>query len=206
MVPFYGQGLNCGLEDVRILAAMLLSKGLDLSVSSEPQPLSSEDDEELKSVFEEYTRTRHADVVAICDLAMENYVEMRHSVTTLRYRTRRIIDRILSRVFPSPSATHTPLELARATTTHVKTASSPAPGATVPLSSHLSRDYPGGWISLYTMVTFRPDIPYALAKMKAEWQDGVISRAMWCLGLGLGSGLIFAISATAHTLSKRRRP
>lgn len=75
MVPFYGQGLNCGLEDVRILASMLLSSGLDLSVSLEEhatQPVTSADDEGLQSVFEEYTRTRHADLVAICDLAMEN--------------------------------------------------------------------------------------------------------------------------------------
>lgn len=88
---------------------------------------------------------------------------MRHSVTTLRYRTRRIIDRILSRVFPSSSVTHTPLQLAPATTTYVKTASSPAPGATVPLSSHLSRDYPGGWISLYTMVRETSLLPFLRA-------------------------------------------
>jgi kynurenine 3-monooxygenase len=70
MVPFYGQGLNCGLEDVRILASILLSSGLDLSVSLEAA--ADDDDEGLQSVFEEYTRTRHADLVAICELAMQN--------------------------------------------------------------------------------------------------------------------------------------
>lgn len=71
MVPFYGQGLNCGLEDVRILVSTLVSSGLDLSVPLEDN-LTSTDDEGLHSVFEEYTRTRHADLVAICDLAMQN--------------------------------------------------------------------------------------------------------------------------------------
>lgn len=68
MVPFHGQGLNCGLEDVRILASLLISSGLDLSVSLEEkatQPPTNANDEALQSVCEEYTHTRHADIVAI---------------------------------------------------------------------------------------------------------------------------------------------
>ena len=44
-------------------------------------------------------------------------------------------------------------------------------------------------------VTFRPDIPYGLAKQKAEWQDKVVRNigiAGTVVGLGLGLGLGFS--------------
>ena len=90
-------------------------------------------------------------------------VEMRHSVTTLSYRARRIIDQALSHVFRSPPPTQTMLKLTAATAIDPKTTSTlptPAPGATAPFPSHLSRDYPGGWISLYTMVRETPALPF----------------------------------------------
>lgn len=70
MVPFYGQGLNCGLEDVRVLTSMLVSSGLNSTVLSESSP--QETDATLAAVLENYTRTRHEDLVAIRDLAMYN--------------------------------------------------------------------------------------------------------------------------------------
>lgn len=70
MVPFYGQGLNCGLEDVRILSSLIVSKGIEPTVSIEQAV--DEEDPVLAAILEEYTQTRHADLVAICDLAMDN--------------------------------------------------------------------------------------------------------------------------------------
>lgn len=93
-------------------------------------------------------------------------VEMRHSVTTLSYRSRRIVDRVLSHVFPPPLPTKSRLKLTPAATAHPKTASigpTVGCGATGPLSSHLSRDYYlGGWISLYTMVRETSVLPFSI--------------------------------------------
>lgn len=75
MVPFYGQGLNCGLEDVRVLVSTILSSGLDLSVPATENgdtPRTQPVDEGLEAVLEQYSRTRHDDLVAICNLAMQN--------------------------------------------------------------------------------------------------------------------------------------
>ena len=69
MVPFYGQGLNCGLEDVRILSTLFDSEG----VASTTQEASDEGvDRQLLHVLEHYTENRNQDLVAICDLAMDN--------------------------------------------------------------------------------------------------------------------------------------
>ena len=67
MVPFYGQGLNCGLEDVRILTTLLDAE----SVTSAP-PIYNGDDRRLSDALQVYTDTRHEDLIAICDLAMDN--------------------------------------------------------------------------------------------------------------------------------------
>lgn len=66
-VPFYGQGLNCGLEDVRVLDSLLRERGVDPT-----EFLGSEKylDSRLGSALSKYTDTRHADLIAICDLAM----------------------------------------------------------------------------------------------------------------------------------------
>ena len=70
MVPFYGQGLNCGLEDVRVLDVLLKDAGVD------PTELTSSSgnaiDLRLSAALKKYTETRHGDLVAICDLAMAN--------------------------------------------------------------------------------------------------------------------------------------
>ncbi|KAF8320091.1 FAD/NAD-P-binding domain-containing protein [Clavulina sp. PMI_390] len=188
MVPFYGQGLNCGLEDVRVLASTIASSGLDVSSLVDENGSSLGMEQAIENILEQYTQTRHADLVAICDLAMQNYVEMRHSVTTVSYRVRRTLDAILSRIFPaqllSPDLFDTATSLRHAST------------------SILSRGTPSGWLSLYTMVTFRPDVPYAVAKAKAEWQNQVISRALVGLGIGIG-GVGLGLGWLAFRFGKR---
>lgn len=42
---------------------------------------------------------------------------------------------------------------------------------------------PSGWLPLYTMVTFRPDIGYATAKRKAENQARVVTASAGAMGL-----------------------
>lgn len=69
MVPFYGQGLNCGLEDVRILSILMRQEGVESTVIP-----AAEDaiDERLASVLRRYSDGRHEDLLAIGDLAMNN--------------------------------------------------------------------------------------------------------------------------------------
>jgi kynurenine 3-monooxygenase len=68
MVPFYGQGLNCGLEDVRVLGCMLEKH----NVSSVKSSGGSENDAALGQALSEYSEIRGKDLEAICELAMEN--------------------------------------------------------------------------------------------------------------------------------------
>ncbi|KAJ3389404.1 hypothetical protein HDU84_008735 [Entophlyctis sp. JEL0112] len=94
MVPFYGQGMNCGFEDCLVLD-QILTKHLGPYAKGRP------DDEKLMSALEEYSKVRNPDAEAICDLAMDNYVEMRSSVTSWRYKTRKAVEGFLHRLMPT---------------------------------------------------------------------------------------------------------
>ena len=39
--------------------------------------------------------------------------------------------------------------------------------------------HPAGWLPLYTMVTFRPDISYATVRRKARRQGDILGYATW---------------------------
>jgi len=68
MVPFYGQGLNCGLEDVRVLDVLLRKHRVNPASVAEPGGI----DEGLANALQEYSDTRYDDLEAIGDLAMAN--------------------------------------------------------------------------------------------------------------------------------------
>lgn len=84
MVPFYGQGMNCGFEDVKVLTEIL----------------ENHDNQEFENVFNEYSSSRHEDLKAIVNLAMDNYIEMRHSVTSPWYLLRKKLDGMLAKTLP----------------------------------------------------------------------------------------------------------
>lgn len=94
MVPFYGQGMNAGLESVRILFSFLDAHGI-YSTSS-----SSDLVESRQKALEDYTAYRVADAHAIADLALENYHEMRSGVTDPWYKVRKSIEEGLDRLVP----------------------------------------------------------------------------------------------------------
>ncbi|KAL9620203.1 MAG: hypothetical protein Q9160_005212 [Pyrenula sp. 1 TL-2023] len=94
MVPFYGQGMNAGLESVRVLFSFLDAHGI-YSTSS-PFALA----ESRQKALEEYTAYRVADAHAIADLALENYHEMRSGVTDPWYKVRKLIEEGLDRLAP----------------------------------------------------------------------------------------------------------
>lgn len=70
-VPFYGQGLNCGLEDVRVLDHFLRECAVGPTVGLDEREKGREDGS-LSAALAKYTETRHEDLVAICDMAMRH--------------------------------------------------------------------------------------------------------------------------------------
>ncbi|KIW50879.1 hypothetical protein PV05_09659 [Exophiala xenobiotica] len=83
MVPFYGQGMNAGMESVRVLFSQL-----------DEYPNTAE-------ALTKYTDQRTKDAHTIADLALGNYAEMRHSVTSPLYKWRKYIEETLDKYFPS---------------------------------------------------------------------------------------------------------
>ncbi|XP_023164750.2 kynurenine 3-monooxygenase [Drosophila hydei] len=83
MVPYYGQGMNAGMEDLTLLSS-ILNQELPLDVA-----------------LEQFTESRWQDAHAICDLAMYNYVEMRDLTKRWSFRCRKWLDTTLFRFFPN---------------------------------------------------------------------------------------------------------
>lgn len=78
MVPFYGQGMNCGFEDVRVLMELIEKHG--------------------DKAFEVYSPSRREDLRTICKLALDNYYEMSSKVVSRRYLVRKKIDEVLGKL------------------------------------------------------------------------------------------------------------
>ncbi|WIG55976.1 MAG: Kynurenine 3-monooxygenase [Rhodanobacteraceae bacterium] len=72
IVPFHGQGMNCGFEDATELAALLAAD------SSDPA-----------SVFAEFARRRKPNADAIAAMSLANYIEMRDGVADPHYLLKR---------------------------------------------------------------------------------------------------------------------
>ncbi|HEY8587158.1 MAG TPA: NAD(P)/FAD-dependent oxidoreductase [Rhodanobacter sp.] len=83
IVPFHGQGMNCGFEDTVVLADLLAAS-----------PHESAD------VFAEFQRVRQPDADAIATMALENYVEMRDSVADPHYLAKRALGAKLAARIP----------------------------------------------------------------------------------------------------------
>ncbi|KAL8363426.1 hypothetical protein RB601_009278 [Gaeumannomyces tritici] len=112
MVPFYGQGMNAGLEDVRILFSVLdkhaeIARGpgkgndTDDTDSDSDSTRQDRDRHHRAQALAEYTAVRAPDAHAINDLALHNYVEMRSSVLSPAYRLRKRLEELLSAHLPS---------------------------------------------------------------------------------------------------------
>jgi len=84
IVPFYGQGMNAGFEDVRVLAECLdRAKGGDLAPA-----------------LAEYHALRKPNADAIADMAIENFVEMRDKVGSPAFRYRKRVEQTIHDAFP----------------------------------------------------------------------------------------------------------
>jgi kynurenine 3-monooxygenase len=83
IVPFFGQGINCGFEDCTVLLELLDRYGLD-----------------WERVFSEFERARKINTDAIADLAVENFVEMRDRVAAPKFLLRKKVELALENKFP----------------------------------------------------------------------------------------------------------
>jgi kynurenine 3-monooxygenase len=96
MVPFYGQGMNSGLEDVRILFDIIDKHARMDELSTGPVASASRE-----RALSEYSAVRVPDAHAINDLALQNYVEMRASVLSPAYKLRKFLEEAVSKYLPS---------------------------------------------------------------------------------------------------------
>jgi kynurenine 3-monooxygenase len=83
IVPFFGQGLNCGFEDCTYLMELLDRHGADW-----PQ------------VFAEFENQRKINADAIADMAIENFTEMRDRVADSRFLLRKKVELALEAKYP----------------------------------------------------------------------------------------------------------
>ncbi|WWD17975.1 kynurenine 3-monooxygenase [Kwoniella shandongensis] len=176
MVPFYGQGLNCGLEDVRVLNSVLEKH----NITSTTEKALGETDSSLELALKAYSLERHEDLKAICELALQNYTEMRSHVLSPLHQLRRHVDTLLTRLF-------------RSSTT-----------ATLSLTDAFPTKKERGWTSLYEMVTFRPDVGYSEALRKEKSQREIMGWAGWIGGATLVGGVGIVGLKLARTWAERR--
>lgn len=83
IVPFYGQGMNAGFEDCRILNSLL-----------------DQYDDNWKYVIPEFEKLRKPDADAIARLALDNFVEMRDLVADDEFLLRKKIEARLHDLYP----------------------------------------------------------------------------------------------------------
>ena len=113
IIPFYGQGMNCGFEDVYELNRLIDEK------------------KNWGEIFAAFTDCRKSNSDAIADLAEDNFVEMRDKVGDPLFQKKRAFE--------------------------------------VELEKRFSNYY-----SKYSLVTFRPDLPYSTAMKRGRRQDEIL--------------------------------
>jgi kynurenine 3-monooxygenase len=83
IVPFYGQGMNCGFEDCVVLNGLI-----------------DKHKENWSAVFEDYQNLRKPDGDAIADLAIANFAEMRDKTGNPRFLLQKKIEARFSDKYP----------------------------------------------------------------------------------------------------------
>ena len=83
IVPFFGQGINCGFEDCTALVELLDRYG-----------------PEWMRVFAEFEKERKVNTDAIANMAIENFIEMRDRVADSRFLFRKEVELALEAKYP----------------------------------------------------------------------------------------------------------
>jgi kynurenine 3-monooxygenase len=83
IVPFFGQGMNCGFEDCTVLNGLMEKHGND-----------------WPTILNEYQHLRKPDGDAIADLAIGNFIEMRDLVADPMFQLRKKIEARFNEKYP----------------------------------------------------------------------------------------------------------
>ncbi len=83
IVPFFGQGMNCGFEDCSVLNKLIDAENNDWS-----------------KILATYQALRKPDADAIADLALNNFIEMRDKVADPNFLLQKKIEKEFSLAFP----------------------------------------------------------------------------------------------------------
>lgn len=83
VVPFFGQGMNCGMEDCFYLLSYM-----------ERYP------NDWEKIFSEYDRNQRPNGNAIADMALENFVEMQSKVADEKFLLKKAIEHKIENAFP----------------------------------------------------------------------------------------------------------
>jgi kynurenine 3-monooxygenase len=83
IVPFFGQGMNCGMEDCTVLLSLMDKYNDDWS-----------------KIFKEYDQTQRPNGNAIADMALENFVEMKDKVGDEKFLLKKAIEHKIENSFP----------------------------------------------------------------------------------------------------------
>lgn len=83
-VPFYGQGMNAGFEDCRVLNELMLEHNHD-----------------WEAIWAAYSPSRKPNGDALQDLSLDNYIEMRDLVADPSFLLRKKIEAKFSKMYPN---------------------------------------------------------------------------------------------------------
>lgn len=112
VVPFFGQGMNCGFEDLTVFEECIadhLANGGALYVErrlrtdEEPRKtarLQLEGESNWQKLFEDFANRRKENCDAIADMAVENFIEMRDKVGDPKFLLAKAVEKILEKRFP----------------------------------------------------------------------------------------------------------
>jgi kynurenine 3-monooxygenase len=83
IVPFFGQGMNCGFEDCAVLNGLI-----------------DKHNDNWNLILQEYQHLRKPDADAIAELALNNFVEMRDKVGDSKFLLQKKIEAAFSKKYP----------------------------------------------------------------------------------------------------------
>ena len=83
IVPFFGQGMNCGFEDCSVLNSLM-----------------EKHDEDWSTILSEYQQLRKPDGDAIAELALNNFIEMRDKIADPKFLLQKKIEAKLHEKYP----------------------------------------------------------------------------------------------------------
>ena len=83
IVPFFGQGMNCGFEDCTVLGELMDTHGNDWT-----------------TILHHFEQLRKPNSDAIADLALTNFIEMRDLVADPKFLRKKQIEKMIAQTYP----------------------------------------------------------------------------------------------------------